>query len=153
MRRRPSLPLIAAALVVFLVVSAVLARIYCSVSAERSAITALVEDEAKGDQAAMLSALYHCRSSPACRARVAQDASDLRRPRPISVLELTVSSSFPLGGDVGVARIAWQPAHGLLPVTQCVRVRHAGNPLTGLSVQLLALTGQIKTSGDCPTRF
>ena len=139
--------------VVFLLVSAGLARIYSSVSAERAAITSLVQDEARGDQTAMLSALYRCRSSSACQARVAEDATDLRRPTPISVLQLTVSSSFPLGGDTGIARIAWQPAHGLLPVTQCVRVRHAGNPITGLSVQLLSVTLRIKTNGDCPKRF
>jgi len=152
-RRRQRLSLIAAALVVFVIVSATLARIYSSVAAERSAVTALVEDEARGDQAAMLDDLYHCRSSPACRARVAEDATSLRRPGPVTVLELTVSTSFPLGGDVGVTRIAWQPGHGQLPVTQCVRVRHAGNPLTGLSVQLLEVSTRIKTSGDCPSKF
>ncbi len=153
MRRRPPLPLIVAVVVVFLLVSAVLARIYSSVSAERSTETALVQDEAHGNQAAMLNTLYHCRSSPACRERVAQDATELRRPSPISVLELTVSSSFPLGGTVGTARIAWQPAGGLLPVTQCIRVRHTGNPITGLGVQLLAITKRIKTDGDCPKGF
>jgi hypothetical protein len=152
-RRRPPLPLIAAVLMVFVLVSALLARVYSAVSAERSAITALVQDEARGDQGAMLNALYRCRSSPACQARVAENATKLRRPSPISVLELTVSSSFPLGGNTGVARIAWQPGGGLLPVTQCVRVRHAGNPITGLSVQLLAVTKRIKTNGDCPKAF
>lgn len=152
MRRRPSLLLIAAVVVVVLVVSAGLARVYSGVSAERAGVTALVEDEARGDRAAMLRALYHCRSSPACRERVAEDASSLRRPGPVSVLELSVSSSFPLGGNVGVARIAWEP-WGQLPVTQCVRVRHAGNPITGLSVRLLMISRRIKTSGDCPARF
>jgi hypothetical protein len=152
-RRRLPVPWIIAVVVVFLVVSAVLARIYTSVTAERSAITALVQDEARGDQAGMLGLLYRCRSSAACRARVALDATSLRRPTPISVLELTVSSSFPLGGEVGTARIAWQPAHGLLPVTQCVHVRYAGNPITGITVELLELSTKIKTSGDCPKRF
>jgi len=151
-RRRPPLPWIVALVVVFLVVSALLTRIYSNASAERSAITALVQDEARGDQAAMLADLYHCRTSSACRARVAEDATNLRRPTPISILELTVSTSFPLGGEEGTARVAWQPAHGL-PVTQCVRVRHPGNPITGLSVQLLAVSVRIKTDGDCPTRF
>jgi hypothetical protein len=152
-RRRPSLPLIVAALVIFLLVSALLARVYSSVSKERADVTALIDDESRGDQAAMLNALSHCRSSSACRERVAEDAATLRRPRPISVLQLSVSSSFPLDGSVGVARIAWQPAHGLLPVTQCVRVRHTGNPITGLGVELLAITPRIKTNGDCPKGF
>ena len=152
-RRRPSLPLIVAVLVVFLVVSALLARIFGAASTERSAVTALIEDEARGDQAAMLDALYHCRSSPSCKRRVAEDANTLRRPGPISVLELTVSNGFPLAGSVGVTRIAWQPGHGLLPVTQCVRVRHTGNPLTGLGVELLAVTPRLKTNADCPKGF
>lgn len=152
-RRRPPLPLIVAALVIFLLVSALLARIYSSVSSERSAVTALIVAESRGDQTTMLDALYHCRSSPACRARVAADAASLRRPGPVSVLQLTVSSSFPLGGTTGVTRIAWNSAQNLLPVTQCVRVRHTGNPITGLGVELLAITPRIKTNGDCPKRF
>ena len=152
MRRRPSLLLIVAVLVVFVVVSGVLARIYSNVAAERSAVTALVEDEARGDQAAMLGAIYQCRASLACRARVAQDAVTLRRPGPVSVLQLTVSSSFPLFAGVGTARIAWQPGHGL-PVTQCVRVRHTGNPISGMGIQLLAVTVRVKTNGDCPAHF
>jgi hypothetical protein len=151
-RRRPTLIATTAAVALFLVVSAVLARVYSSVSAERSGVTALINAEARGDQAGMLSDLYQCRSSAACRDRVAQDAASLRRPGPISVLELTVSSSFPLGGDVGVARVAWEP-HGQLPITQCVRVRHAGNPVTGLKVELLEISPRIKTNGDCPKRF
>jgi hypothetical protein len=151
-RRRSILLLIAAAVVLFLVVSALLARVYSSVSAERTGVTALVNAEARGDEAAMLGDLYRCRSSAACRARVAADATSLRRPGTFSVLELSVSSSFPLGGDVGTARVAWQ-ATGSLPVTQCVRVRHAGNPITGLHVELLELSPRIKTNGDCPKRF
>jgi hypothetical protein len=152
-RRRPPLPLIVAVVVVFLIVSALLARIYSSVSAERAAVTALVEDEARGDQAAMLDVIYHCRSNPACRAGVAADATNLRRPGPVSVLDLTLSTSFPLGGTTGVTRIAWQPGRGLLPVTQCVRVRHTGNPISGLGVEVLAITPRIKTSADCPRGF
>jgi hypothetical protein len=151
-RRRRYLLLIVAVLVLFFVVSAGLARVYSSVSAERAGVTALVIAEARGDQAQMQRALYQCPSSPACRARVAEDATTLRRTGPVSVLELTVSSSFPLGGNVGTARIAWE-AQGQLPVTQCVRVRHAGNPITGLSVELLRISRRIKTNGDCPSRF
>ncbi|HEY5318410.1 MAG TPA: hypothetical protein VIJ20_10545 [Solirubrobacteraceae bacterium] len=152
MRRRPPLLLILAVVVVFLVVSALLARVYSSVSAERSGVTALVGAEARGDQAAMLTDLYRCRSSAACRARVAQDATTLRRSGHVSVLELSVSSSFPVLGETGVARVAWEGT-GELPVTQCVRVRHSGNPITGLKVELLELSARIKTSADCPKHF
>jgi hypothetical protein len=151
-RRRSILLLVAAVAALFLVVSAFLARVYSSVSAERSGVTALINAEARGDQSGMLSDLYRCRASAACRARVAEDATALRHSGPVSVLQLSVSSSFPLGGNVGVARVAWEP-HGQLPITQCVRVRHAGNPVTGLKVELLEISRRIKTNGDCPKQF
>jgi hypothetical protein len=151
-RRRPSLLIVFVIVVVVLVVSAGLARVYSGVSAERSGVTALVAAEARGDQAAMLDDLYRCRASPACRARVAADATSLRRAGPVSVLELSVSSSFPLGGNVGTARIAWKATNSL-PVTQCVRVRHAGSPVTGLRVELLEISLRIKTSADCPPSY
>ncbi|HWF75025.1 MAG TPA: hypothetical protein VG186_16870 [Solirubrobacteraceae bacterium] len=152
MRRRRTLLIVAAVVVLFLVLSAMLARVYSSVSAERSGVTALIDAQAHGNQAAMIADLYQCRSSAACRARVAQSATNLRYPGSVSILELTVSSSFPLGGDVGVARVAWEP-QGHLPITQCVRVRHAGNPLTGLKVELLEISRRIKTNADCPKQF
>ncbi|MDQ6777119.1 MAG: hypothetical protein M3071_13090 [Actinomycetota bacterium] len=152
MRRRRTLLIIAAVVVLFLVVSALLARVYSSVSAERAGVTALIAAQARGDQRAMLGDLYQCRSSAACRARVAQDATSLRFPGPVQILELTLSTSFPLGGNVGVTRVAWEP-QGQLPITQCVRVRHAGNPITGLKVELLEISRRIKTSADCPKQF
>ena len=152
LRRRPSLLLIAALVVVFLVVSALLARVYSSVTAERSGVTALVAAEARGDEAEMIRDLYRCGASAACRARVAQDATALRQPGAVSVLDLSVSSSFPVVGETGVARVAWE-VPGQLPVTQCVRVRHTGNPITGMKVELLEISTRIKTSSDCPKEF
>jgi hypothetical protein len=152
LRRRSSLLIIAAVIVVFLVVSALLARVYSSVSAERAGITALVVAEARGDQAGMIHDLYQCGSSPACRARVAADTASLRRRGTVSVLELSVSSSFPIFGKTGTARVAWETP-GQLPVTQCVRVRHSGNPITGMKVALLEISARIKTDADCPKQF
>jgi hypothetical protein len=144
--------IIAVVVVLFLAVSAVLGRVYSSVSAERSGVTALINAEARGDESGMIGDLYECRSSAACRARVAEDATSLRFRAPVQILELSVSSSFPIIGNVGVARVAWQP-QGQLPITQCVRVRHAGNPITGLKVELLEISRRIKTNSDCPERF
>jgi hypothetical protein len=151
-RRRRTLIIIVAVVALFLVVSALLARVYSSVSAERSGVTALINAEARGNQARMIAELYGCRSSPGCRARVAQDATSLRYPGNVSILQLTVSTSFPLGGDQGVTRVAWEP-QGHLPITQCVRVRHDGNPITGLKVRLLEISPRIKTNADCPKQF
>jgi len=144
--------IILAVIVVFLLVSALLARVYSSVTAERSGVTALVDAEAHGEKTSMLDDLYQCRSSAACRARVAADAGALRRAGAVSVLELSVSSSFPIFGKTGVARVAWETP-GQLPITQCVRVRHTGNPISGMKVELLEISERIKTNGDCPKQF
>lgn len=151
-RRRRTLLIVVVAVIVVLVVGIGLARVYSSVSNERAAVTDLIEAEARGDTTTMLDDLYQCRASAACQARVAADAVNLRRSGSVTVLELNPSSSFPLGGDTGTARIAWKVGSSL-PITQCVRVRHAGDPVSGLRVELLELSARIKTSGDCPKHY
>jgi hypothetical protein len=51
-----------------------------------------------------------------------------------------------------VARVAWQ-AGGSLPIVQCLRVRRAGNAVSGLRVELLELSRRIASDADCPARF
>src|SRR6202020_2972064 len=51
-----------------------------------------------------------------------------------------------------LARVAWETP-GQLPITQCVRVRHTGNPISGMKVELLEISTRIKTNGDCPKEF
>jgi hypothetical protein len=150
--RRLYLVLIAVAVVVFLAVSALLARVFSADGAERSAVTSLVQAEARGDQAAMLGRIDGCRTSSSCRARVAQDAVVLRRAGSISVLQLETSAGFSLTSTLGTARVAWNVGSSL-PITQCVRVRRAGNALSGLRIELLAISRRIKTDGDCPAKF
>jgi hypothetical protein len=150
--RRQVIALIAAGVVAFLVISALLARVFSANGAEQSAITDLVKAEAAGDQAAMLQRIQGCTHSVACRARVAQDAASLKRSGAVAILELTPSTSFSLSGMEGTARVAWR-AGSSLPVVQCVRVRRSGNVLSGLHVALLEVSVRIKTSGDCPARY
>jgi hypothetical protein len=150
--RRVYIAAIAAALLLFLGVSALLARVFSANGAERSAITALVQAEARGDAAAMIAAIDGCRSSPACRQRAAGNAAALKRPGAISILELNPSTDFSLGGTVGTARVAWRAGQSL-PVVQCVRVRRTGNAISGLRVQLLELSARIASDANCPTRF
>jgi len=152
LRRRTRLVLIFAAAVLFLVLSALLTRALSVPGAERSAITSLLEAEARGDQAAMFGELHRCATSVACRARVALDVAYLRRPGKVLILELNPSAGFSLGSTVGTARVAWR-AGGALPIVQCVRVARAGNVLGGFHVQLLELSVRIKTDGDCPARY
>jgi hypothetical protein len=48
--------------------------------------------------------------------------------------------------------VAWNVG-GSLPIVQCVRVRHAGNVLSGFRIELLELSRRITTDAACPARF
>lgn len=152
MRRRYLVVLIALGVIAFLAVSALLARIFSVGGEESSAITSLVQAQARGDQNEMLERIQGCATSPACRAGVAQDVAALRAPGHVSILQMTPSAGFSLSSTLGTARVAWSVASAL-PIVQCVRVRRAGNALSGVRIELLALSGRIKTDGDCPAHF
>jgi hypothetical protein len=150
--RRQYLALIALAILVFLLISGVLARVFSADGAERSAVTALIDAEARGDARGMLRQIQGCRDEPRCRARVAQDASALRRPGAVSILQLESSSGFSLGSTLGLARVAWR-AGSSLPIVQCVQVRRAGDAVSGLRIELLGITARLKTDANCPARI
>jgi hypothetical protein len=152
MRRARLLLLIAVGVVVFVAISALLARVFSLDGAERAAITSLIQAEASGDGRAMSDRIQGCAASPSCQARVAADAAALRRAGTILILQLNPSAGFSLGSTLGTARVAWR-AGSALPVVQCVRVRRAGNALTGQHVELLEISARIKTSADCPARY
>jgi hypothetical protein len=152
MRRRNVLLLIVTGVVVFLLVSALLARALSVGGAEDSAITSMIRAEAKGDVPALQSAITGCRADAACQARAVENASSLKRPGSVSIIQIQPSAGFSLSSTVGTARVAWL-AGSSLPIVQCVRVRHAGNVLEGFKVELLVVSRRIKTDGDCPSRF
>jgi hypothetical protein len=145
--------LIGLGILAFLAISSLLARVFSTDGAERTAITGLVQAEARGDQRGMASRLQSCRASAACQSQVAQLSSTLRRAGSVSILQLQPSTGFSLVGTTGVARVAWDVSTNSLPVVQCVRVRRAGDAIHGLHVQLLAISGRIKSDADCPARF
>lgn len=148
-RRRLRLLLIFLAVVLFAAASALLARALSIDGAERAAITRLVSDEAHGDSAAMVRLIVNCGRHQACRAEVARNASRLKHPGPVSIGELNPSAGFSLTSTLGTARVVWR-AGSQLPVTQCVRVRRAGNVISGLHIELLALSRRIRTDAACP---
>jgi hypothetical protein len=148
-RRRIRLLLIALTVLLFVAVSALLARAFSIEGAERSAITELVTAEARGDAIAMIHLIVHCGRQQACRAEMAQNAARLRQPGRISIGEINPSAGFSLTSTLGVARVVWR-AGSALPVTQCVRVRRAGDVISGLHVELLAISRRIRTSSNCP---
>jgi hypothetical protein len=143
---------IAVGLLLFLVISAFLARVLSANGAEQSAITALIRDEARGDTGALLGDISGCRADPVCRQRVAENAAALKHPGSISILTLQPSTSFSIAGTLGTARVAWNVG-GSLPIVQCVRVRRTGNAISGLRVELLDVTPRIQSDADCPTSF
>jgi hypothetical protein len=152
-RRSHLIALIAVGVVLVLFVSAVLARVWSGDGAEQSAVTALLRAEARGDAAAMISDIQGCASSPACTARVRYDAATLKRPGSFSILQYTPSTGFSLTGTLGSARIAWEVVDETKPITQCVRVRRAGNALSGIRIELLAITRRLSAAGSCPARY
>jgi hypothetical protein len=149
MRRPRVLVLLAAGVVVFLVISALLARALSANGAERSAVTSLVQDEVRGDERGAIDRLERCAGDPGCRARVAANVAALRRPGAVSILQLEPSTSFSLGSTLGNARVAFRIGDSL-PIVQCVRVRRAGSVLSGLRVELLSVSAPKKGDASCP---
>jgi hypothetical protein len=143
---------IAVAVLVFLGISALLARVLSANSAEQDAITALVTAEARGDRQTIIADIAGCRSIPACRRRAGEVAAALRHSGAVSVIQIQPSTSFSLAGTSGTARVAWS-AGGSLPIVQCVRVRRTGNPVSGLHVELREVSRRIKSDTACPARF
>jgi hypothetical protein len=152
MRRRKIVSLIVAGVVVFLVISALLARGLSIGGAEDSALTDLVKAEARGDVAQVTGLIDGCRAADSCRARAAANAEALKRSGTVSIVLIQPSSSFSLTSTLGTARVVWIVG-GSLPRVQCVRVRHAGNLIAGFTVQLLRVSVRIKSDHVCPANF
>ena len=152
MRRLYLFSLIGAGLVLFLVISALLARAFSVGGAEDAALTDLVTAEAHGNARVVMSEIDGCAANAACRARAVQVSAALKRPGAISIIQITQSAGFSLGSTLGTARVAWLVG-GSLPRVQCVRVRHAGNVLDGFTVHLLRVSVRIPSSHDCPSHF
>ena len=152
MRRPTIIGAIAGAVVLFLVLSALLARALSVGGAEDAAITDLVRAEARGNPAAVVAAISGCAQSAACRARAASVTAALKHPGDLQIAEINPSTGFALGGTLGTARVAWVVG-GSLPRVQCVRVQHAGNVLSGFTVRLLRISVRIASNADCPSRY
>ena len=152
MRRRSLLSFIALGVVLFVLISVGLARVFGANGSEQSAITSLIKAEAAGDPSTMLARIQGCAQSAACTARVAENATTLKHPGRVSIIQLTPSTSFSLGGLVGTARVAWS-AGSSLPIVQCVRVRRSGNVFAGIKVQLLEISVRIKSDSVCPAHY
>jgi hypothetical protein len=152
MPRRRLIALIVIGLILFFAISAVLARVFSATNAEQAAVTDLVTAEARGDAAAVVADLDGCDRSQACQAGVAADVAALKHPGTVQIAQYSPSTSFSLSTTVGVARVAWA-AGDSKPYVQCVRVRRAGNALSGQTIELLVLSARIRSGADCPKHF
>jgi hypothetical protein len=93
-----------------------------------------------------------CRASRACRRRAGDNASALKHAGTVAIIQLQPSTNFSIAETLGTARVAWNVG-GSLPIVQCVRVRRAGNVVSGLHVELLEVSARIKSDAACPARF
>jgi hypothetical protein len=150
--RRSYIVVMVAGILLFLVTSGLLARVFSANSAEQSAITALVQSEARGDVNAIVSDIAGCRTNTACMHRAATNAAALQHTGSVSIIQLQPSTSFSLGGTDGTARVAWNVGSSL-PIVQCVKVRRGGNPISGLNVELLVVSRRIPSDAACPARY
>ncbi len=152
MRRRTIVSLVVAAVVVFLVLSALLARGLSIGGAEDSAITDLVKAEARGDAGGVVGLIDGCRAAAACRARATINSKALERTGTVSIIQIQPSAGFSLTSTLGTARVAWLVGSSL-PRVQCVRVHRVGNLLQGFTVKLLRVSVRIKSDHACPAHF
>jgi hypothetical protein len=140
--------LISAAVLLFLAISAVLARWLSLENVERDDVLAVLQAQARGDAAGALRKLDGCRTDPACTATVQANAQRLRGPGEVKILAYDSHTSYALTSKAGKTRVAWK-LPGRLPNVQCVLVQRSGNALTGLSVTLRALSAPIPLQADC----
>jgi len=142
--------LIALGVLVFVAISALLARWLSVENLERDEDLRVIQAEARGDPVGMAALLSGCRERPACVARMRQiDANPrVRRPGSVKILDLESSTSYSLGSSTGPSRVAWTVI-GTLPVIQCVQIKRTGNFLTGIELHLLAIGPPIQNEADC----
>ena len=132
----------------FLVISGLLARFFATENVERSDELALVEAETRGDAAGVVKKIHGCAASPQCVALAQDNAKRLRRAGAVKILSVKSSNSHSLTSSTGTTRLAWTVI-GKLPVVQCVKVRRSGNFFTGINVTLLSLSRPIANEGVC----
>lgn len=150
-QKRRRLRIATAIAVVFVIVaSVVLARFLQTENVERDADLAVLQAQASGDAAGMLSKLSGCADRPSCVATVRANSTNprLRRNGPVKILLINSDTSYSPFGATGASRVAWTVI-GKLPVVQCVQVRRTGNFLTGIHVHLLSISAPIPNEDDC----
>jgi hypothetical protein len=140
--------LIIIGVLVFLVISGLLARFLSVENSERDKELALLQAQVRGDANAMIGQLSGCRTNAVCVATQQANASRLRRSGAVKILSIKSRTAYSLTGATGKTRLAWTVI-GRLPVVQCVEVRRTGNVVSGIKVTLLSLSAPIENEADC----
>jgi hypothetical protein len=142
--------LIALGIVLFVLVSGVLARFLSVENTERDDDLALVQAEARGDVSGMLRSLSGCARRPSCAAEVSSLVRDprVRKAGSVKILALDSPTAYSLTGASGTTRLAWA-TEGTSPVVQCIEVRRSGSFLSGIDVDLVSLSPPIGNEADC----
>ncbi len=148
--RRRRLLLLASAVVVFALISALLARVLSANTAERDAVVQVLNAQVRGDVSAVRRQISGCAAGSPCETHLNEVIARVRRPGRVLVLSYEPASGFSLGGTAGIARVAWRTDTQVKPVVQCVSVRRTGNPVGGLGIELTALSAPIGNETSCP---
>ena len=137
---------IAAVVVAFLGVSAVVARWLSADGNERARVERLLEAQSRGDGPAMAREIEAC--DAACRAKLDGLARRLRGTGVVEIVRYDSHTSHALSGKTAPTRVVWQ-RKGELTTVQCVEVRREGSVLTGPTVTLLGLSAPIGREDGC----
>jgi hypothetical protein len=140
--------IIAAAVVVFVAISLVLARWLSVENAERDDVTDLLDAQARGDADAMLDQIEGCLGRPACVGAVRANAAKLKDPGDVDIVAYESATSHALGSATGPTRVVWKTP-SRLPTVQCVQIRRTGNIITGPSVTVTGLSEPIGREAPC----
>ncbi|MFN8174313.1 MAG: hypothetical protein U0T02_04510 [Solirubrobacteraceae bacterium] len=151
MSRPARIALIACAVVLFALVSAGVARVLSANSAERAEVERLVVAQAAGDADRAVKSVPGCAADPRCVARMRAIVRRVASPGTVAILRLDASTTTSLAAHTGTARVAWKAGRAL-PVVQCVRVRRAGDVVSGFEVSLLRVSAPIARESSCPGR-
>jgi hypothetical protein len=148
--RRRRLLLLASVFVMFLLISALLGRVLSANGGERDAVVKLLNAQARGEPSAVRSQISGCAAGSPCATKLGAVVARVRRPGRVLVLSYEAASGFSLGGTSGIARVAWRTDTQIKPVVQCVSVRRTGNPISGLGIELTAISAPIGNETSCP---
>ena len=149
MRRTRILIVVGFLVFVFLGVSAMLARALSAAGTERAHVLDVARAEAQGNTARVLGLMPACKAEPACAETTRAFVAKLKRPGFVEILRYDPSVQVTFTRTSGTGRVAWRAGRDGLPVVQCVRVRRDG-PLTGNTVELLAISAPIDNESACP---